>query len=265
MEIGKIGVIGAGRMGQALISGLTASLVSPADVIVFDVDKSKLADLTKLKVKIAESSQAVVTSSDIILLAVKPQAIDKVLAEIKTLVSEKQVVVSIAAGITLTHLSAALKTKKIFRVMPNNPSLVGAGMAAISGLGKEKSDNAVVTKIFEAVGAVVFVEEKMMDAVTGLSGSGPAFVYLFIRSLIAAGKKLGLDEKTAKALALQTVAGSVAVLQKTKIEPTKLIDMVKSPGGTTIEGLKVLEEGKFQEMVVAAVAAASRRSQELSQ
>ena len=262
MEKFKVGVIGVGRMGKALLEGLTSKLVSPQSITVFDVDPAKLNLVKKNGVRLAVSNHEVISSSDIVLLAVKPQVIDEVLSEIKAQVNEQQIIISIAAGITLKHLAQYLKTKKIFRVMPNNPSLVGEGIAAVAG--NDKSSLKIVKKIFAAVGEVVEVKEEMMDAVTGLSGSGPAFVYLFIKGLIDAGLELGLKQEDAEQLTYQTVLGAVAVLKNTKKSPTKLIDMVKSPGGTTVEGLKILEKGNFEGMVKQAVVAAARRSKELN-
>lgn len=260
----KIGVIGVGRMGQVLLAGLVSSVYAAADCIVFDIDQAKLATAKTQGVAVASSVNEVINSAATILLAVKPQVMDTVLQAISADVKEDQVIISIAAGIKLDRLAKYLKTKKIFRVMPNNPSLVGKGIAAISSLPEAAADQDVVIKIFKSVGEVVEVEEKLMDVVTGLSGSGPAFVYLFVKGLIDGGIAQGLSADIALKLALQTVAGSVEVLEKTKKDPTELIDMVKSPGGTTIEGLKVLEKGKVLDKVKQAVKAAAEKSKKLS-
>ena len=264
MQTKKIGVIGVGRMGQALLDGLIPHLYAETDCVVFDIDQAKLTTAKAKGIAVASAAQEVMAAAEIVLLAVKPQVMDTVLETIKADVKETQTIISIAAGVTLAHLSKSLKTKKIFRVMPNNPSLVGKGIAAISSLSAAAADKDCVIKIFKSVGEVVEVEEKFMDAVTGLSGSGPAFVYLFIKGLIDAGQELGLTAPVARALALKTVAGSVAVLEKTKKDPTELIDMVKSPGGTTMEGLKVLEKAKVLEKVKRAVKAAAEKSKKLS-
>jgi pyrroline-5-carboxylate reductase len=259
----KIGVIGAGRMGGTLIAGLISSYLRPADIIAFDTDPKKLKALKSVGVKTAKSNREVVKKAKIILLAVKPQIISQVLEAISPEINSSHMVVSIAAGITLAYLKAYLDTPKIFRVMPNHPSLAKEGIAAFAILPGNRKYAGEVKKIFGAVGEVVEVHEQLMDAVTGLSGSGPAFVYFFVESLVEAGMDLGLSHATAKKLVLQTIAGSITMLKRTGQDPKKLIDAVASPGGTTLAGLKVLAQKEFKKITKMAVAAAAQRSKAL--
>jgi pyrroline-5-carboxylate reductase len=196
---------------------------------------------------------------------VKPQVIDTVLAEIAAAVDAKKLVISIAAGVTLARIEKALTPgSRAVRVMPNTPALVLAGAAAIAGgTGATSDDLGLAQSIFDSVGRSVIVEEKLMDAVTGLSGSGPAYVFLIIDALSDAGVKAGLPRQLALELAAQTVYGSAKMVLETKEHPGKLRDMVTSPGGTTIEGLHALEKGKLRATLMNAVEAATARSKEL--
>jgi len=250
-------------MGGTLVAGLVSSYVRPSALIVFDTDPIKLKNLKVAGVKRAPSNAAVVKRAKIILLAVKPQVIGSVLEEISPLVNGSHLVISIAAGITLAYLKSYLATPKIFRVMPNHPSLAKQGIAALAGLPGTRKYAGAVKKIFAAVGEVVEVPEQLMDAVTGLSGSGPAFVYFFVESLIEAGMDLGLSHAVSRKLVLQTIAGSITMLKHTGQDPKQLIDAVASPGGTTLAGLKVLAEKEFKKITKLAVVAAAQRSKAL--
>lgn len=263
MAQAKIGVIGAGRMGGILVAGLVSTYLKPSDIIVFDTDPKKLKTLKVAGVKAAKSNRDVVAQAKIILLAVKPQVIGQVLEAISPEVGGAHVVISIAAGVTLARLKAYLDTSNIFRVMPNHPSLAKEGIAAFAGLPGSRKYAGEVKKIFGAVGEVVEVREQLMDAVTGLSGSGPAFVYFFVESLVEAGMDLGLPHPVARKLVLQTIAGSITMLKRTGQDPKKLIDAVASPGGTTRAGLKVLAEKEFKKITKMAVAAAAQRAKAL--
>jgi len=260
-----LGVVGAGRMGGALIAGALASKsLNASQVIAFDLDASKLDALQKqCKIKPAKNIAEVIKQSSLVLLAVKPQVMLGLLKEIKPLASKDQVFVSIAAGITLATLKKGLAPAACVRVMPNNPCLVGAGISAIAAL--DKVDLGFVRKLFSALGEVVEVEEKLMDAVTALSGSGPAFIYQIVEALVAAGQEEGLSEEMALKFAVQTVFGAGKTLKETGMLPKELKDMVTSPGGTTIEGLRVLQERRAPEAFKAAVLAAAERSKQLSQ
>ena len=203
--------------------------------------------------------------ADIVILSVKPQVIERVLVEITSVVDDRKLVISIAAGIVISRIEKALKDgAHVVRVMPNTPALVLAGAAAIAG-GKNATSNdlALAQSIFNSVGRAVIVEEKLMDAVTGLSGSGPAYVFMIIDALSDAGVKAGLPRQLALELAAQTVYGAAKMVLETKEHPGKLRDMVTSPGGTTIEGLHALEKGKLRATLINAVEAATARSREL--
>ncbi len=253
-------------MAEAIIKGLLSSkIVAGSDIHVSDVDEKRLGLLkSTLSVSVYSDNNRVAKSSEIIILSVKPQNMAKVVKEIE--VDEGKLVISIAAGITLEFLEKAFPGKAVVRAMPNNPALVGAGITALAK-GKDVSAGQFeqAKKIFKSVGEVVEIEEKLMDAVTGLSGSGPAYVYLMIESLTEAGVSLGLDEKAAQELAVQTVLGAAKTMAETNKSAQELKEMVTSPGGTTIEGLKVLEKFKFKQAIIEAVKAAAKKSKKLSQ
>jgi pyrroline-5-carboxylate reductase len=264
---GKIAFLGGGNMAEALIKGLEAAGTAKADqIMATDVSGDRLAYLTKTYGIIAAKSNAdAAREAAVIILSVKPQVIERVLAEISSAVDDKKLVISIAAGITLTKIEKSLReTARVVRVMPNTPALVLAGAAALSaGKNVTNDDLALAQSIFNAVGRAVVVDEKLMDAVTGLSGSGPAYVFMIIDALSDAGVKAGLPRPLALELAAQTLYGSAKMVLETKEHPGKLRDMVTSPGGTTIEGLHALEKGKLRATLMNAVEAATARSKEL--
>lgn len=212
-----------------------------------------------------DSNKEVATVSDIIILAVKPQDMKNVLDDIGGIVTDEKTVVSIAAGITLAYLSKKLKTKKLIRVMPNTPAFVQEGISVMSLCDCfSDRDISVVKDIFMSIGDVLVLPEKYMDAVTAISGSGPAFFALFIESMIEGGVRSGLHKEDAVKLAVQTAAGTSKLLDS-GISTTELIKMVTSPGGTTEAGLKVLQEKNFNDIIIAAVAAAKKRAKELGE
>ncbi|MFC1571281.1 pyrroline-5-carboxylate reductase [Candidatus Margulisiibacteriota bacterium] len=263
--VAKIGFIGAGKMAEALI----ARLGSSQSIIASDVNKKRLSYLRqKYKIKAAKDNLEVFSSAKIVILAVKPRDISAVVAELKRKKktgNREQLVISIAAGIPLNYLAKKLPGVPIVRAMPNNPCLVGMGMTALAK-GKKVS-RALYKKaetIFRRVGEVLEVPEKWLDAVTGLSGSGPAFVYQAIEALTAGGIKSGLPKNVAARLALQTVLGAAATVKETGKNPKELRAMVTSPGGTTIEGLAVLKKMKFDQALAGAVLAAAKKSRVLS-
>jgi pyrroline-5-carboxylate reductase len=266
----KIGFIGAGNMAGALIKGLLAAkLYKPQDMVVSDVLPAQRSKIKKTyKVASLNDNRAVVRESQTILLAVKPQIIDQVLAEIRPEVTKEKVFVSIAAGVPLRRLESGLgENARVVRVMPNTPALLGKGIAVIVRGHKAKpQDEKLTLTLFRGVGeALAIKDEALMDPVTGLSGSGPAYVYLFAEALIAGGVEEGLAPGIATRLALQTIEGAVAMLKETGKSPKELRDMVTSPGGTTVAGLARLDAGQFAATVAAAVGAATRRSKELGQ
>ena len=263
----KISFLGGGNMAEALIKGLlNAGTVKPEQMIVNDVSTERLEYLKKAYgITVEKSPREAATAAGIILLCVKPQVIDLVLSKIAPAADKSKLVISIAAGVTIARIEKMLSGEpRVVRVMPNTPALVLAGAAgAAAGTRATAEDMAVVQEIFGAVGRSVAVEEKLMDAVTGLSGSGPAYVFVIIDALSDAGVKAGLPRPLALELAAQTVFGSAKMVLETKEHPGKLRDMVTSPGGTTIEGLHALEKGKLRATLMNAVQAATERSKEL--
>jgi pyrroline-5-carboxylate reductase len=212
-------------------------------------------------------NRPIVSRADVVLLAVKPQKMGDVLADIRDAIRAEALVVSIAAGVTLERLAAGLPPRqRIVRVMPNTPALIGQGASAYSlGEFASHADGELVAKLLSAVGAAFEVPEAMLDAVTGLSGSGPAFVYSMIEALARGGSAAGLPAELASELAARTVAGAAQMVLVTGETPAVLRDRVTSPGGTTLAGLAVLQERGFGEAVAAAVSAATKRSAELGQ
>jgi len=263
----KIAFLGGGNMAEALIKGLIASGVAkPGDILASDASAERTAYLGKTYGIITHAANAdAVRGAGVVVLSVKPQVIDRVLAEIAGVVDGTRLVVSIAAGVPVARIEKALKDSvRVVRVMPNTPALVLAGAAGIAGGSRATAEDlALAQTIFNAVGRAVIVEEKLLDAVTGLSGSGPAYVFMIIDALSDAGVKAGLPRPLALELAAQTVFGSAKMVLETREHPGKLRDMVTSPGGTTIEGLHALEKGKLRATLMNAVEAATARSKEL--
>lgn len=262
----KLSFIGAGKMAEALIAGIIkAKVVSPKAIVASDILPARLNYLKKTyKINTSPSNQKAADLGDILILAIKPQVLSEVCAKLR--VKNSVLIVSIAAGQGLGKLENLFPENPVVRVMPNNPALVGAGISAISAGEKvTEKDVKKVEQIFRSVGEVVDVEEKLMDAVTGLSGSGPAFIYLVVEAMVEAGEKLGINKTAAEKLAIQTVLGSAQTLLMTKKSPRELREMVTSPGGTTLSGLRVLEERRAGEALMDAVIMAAKRAAELSQ
>jgi len=263
----KIAFLGGGNMAEALVKGLIAAgTITPERILVTDLSPDRLEHLRKTYgIFMHKSNVDAALEAGVIVLSVKPPVIEKVLGEIATAVDDKKLVISIAAGIAIAKIEKALRDgSRVVRAMPNTPALVLAGAAALAG-GKNATvdDLAVAQNIFNSVGRSVVVDEKLMDAVTGLSGSGPAYVFMIIDALSDAGVKAGLPRQLALELAAQTVYGAAKMVLETKEHPGKLRDMVTSPGGTTIEGLHALEKGKLRATLMNAVEAATERSKEL--
>ena len=264
----KVGFIGAGNMAGALIKGLiNAQLYTPPEIIVSDALPAQLRKIKRrYQVEGTQQNRTVVQQAQTIVLAVKPQIIDQVLAEIQPVVAPTKRFISIAAGVTLTRLEKGLGGEaRVIRVMPNTPALLGKSMTVVvRGTKAKAADEKLALRFFRGVGdALAVQDEQLLDPVTGLSGSGPAYVYLFAEALIAGGIKAGLSPTVAERLTFQTLEGAVAMLKETKQSPQELREMVSSPGGTTLAGLKRLKTGAFSKTVSAAVAAATRRSREL--
>lgn len=262
-----IGFIGAGQMARALAQGfVSAGLAAPGKIVAWDPVPEAGAAFCKAisGAKLAGSNAELVRQAEVCFLAVKPQSTAAVFAELAGKVTPEKLVVSIVAGATLARLSEGLGTSRIVRVMPNTPALVGSGAAAFAlGSGASAEDGKLVAALLGAVGRAIAVEEKLLDAVTGLSGSGPAFVYVLIEALSDGGVRMGLPRDVASLLAAQTVRGAAEMVLATGEHPAALKDKVASPGGTTIAGLAALEERGFRGSLIAAVEAATRRAQEL--
>jgi pyrroline-5-carboxylate reductase len=262
-----LGFVGAGAMGEALMKGIVeAGLVAPDAVSAFDVRADRMAELSqRYGIRWAKSNAEVVTGTDVVILAVKPQIMVAVLTEIRPALSRRNLTISIAAGVSTTKLRETLGPEaRLIRVMPNTPALVLEGVTAIAkGQGLEAGDLETAEELFRAVGKVVVLDEELMDAVTGLSGSGPGYVAIVIESLADGGVKMGLDRATAMILATQTVLGAARLLSQTGMHPGALKDMVSSPGGTTIAGIASLEEGGIRTTFIKAVERATLRSREL--
>lgn len=266
-----LAVLGAGMMGGALTRGLVASGAMPASGIrLFDTNEpAAVAVAAQLGhgARAMSSAQAAVTDADLILVAVKPQIVSLALAEIAPLMSPAHLVISIAAGVRLTTLEELLPAGiPVIRSMPNTPALVGKGATALSRGAQATAEHlALAQSLFAGVGLSVEVPERLLDAVTGLSGSGPAYVYLIIEALTDGGVKEGLPRDTARLLAVQTVLGAAQMVTDSGLHPAQLKDNVTTPGGTTIAGLHVLERAGLRAALMDAVQTAAERARELSQ
>ena len=264
----KVAIIGGGKMGSIIAQGLITHKIIPAkDIIVTDIDTTRLKFLrSSLKLKVSHDNEKAVKGTDVIVLAVKPQNMAATLNQISSAVSKSKIVISIAAGITTKFIENSLtKGVRVVRVMPNTPALVGEGAAAVAAGRYAKANDIKLTHaIFNAVGISVEVKETLMDAVTGLSGRGPAYYFLIIEALIEAGFKNGLSRDLSKQLAAQTMLGAARLCMESDKEPAQLREMVTSPNGTTAAGLKVMEEKNIRAIIVAAVEAATKRSKELA-
>jgi pyrroline-5-carboxylate reductase len=263
----SIGFIGAGNMAEAMIGGLVRGNHVPASKIAAsDPRKERLEELRQqFGIDVTTNNREIVQRSGLVVLSVKPQIMDKVLREVGEHMKPDTLVVSIAAGVdTATIEEAVADGVRVVRAMPNTPALVGAGATAIAaGKHASETDLATAKALFDAVGITVELDESHLDAVTGLSGSGPAYIFLILEALADAGVKVGLSRRAAQRLAAQTVMGSAKMLLETDEHPGKLKDMVTSPGGTAIAGLHTLEEGGLRTTLINAVETATKRSREL--
>jgi pyrroline-5-carboxylate reductase len=263
----RVGFLGAGNMGEAIIKGLLQTGLVPADTIAAtDVRADRLEQLARqYGIRGAAENTALVAQSDVVILAVKPQIMGMVMQEIAGAVDATKLLISIAAGVSTATLRAQLgRPARLIRVMPNTPALVLEGVTAIARAeGLDPGDLDTAQELFAAVGRAVVLEESALDAVTGLSGSGPGYVAIVIEALADGGVKMGLDRATATLLAAQTVLGSARLILETGVHPGQLKDMVSSPGGTTIAGIAALEDGGFRRALIQAVERATLRSREL--
>jgi len=265
--IGRFGVIGVGNMGAAIIRGVAKKLLSSEQIFVTDVDPQKVDELrTELGVNAFDTVGQLVENVDTILYSAKPNNAAKIFKQARELVKPSQLLISIAAGIPIAQLESYFaESIPVIRVMPNIAVTVGSGVAAISpGSYADENHLAKSQAIFNAVGSSLIIEEKQLDAVTGLSGSGPAFVFVFIEALIDAGVHVGLSREDAHQLAVQTVLGAAKIIDQNGEHPAVWKSRVTTPAGTTAAGLFELEQGKFRSIINAAVIAATERAQELA-
>ena len=262
-----IGFIGAGNMAEALIRGLVRGGHVPAARVVASLPRRERLDelATAYGIDVTTDNRDVAKRCGLIVLSIKPQIMDKVLREIADVIQSGTLVVSIAAGVDTETIEEALaEGVRVIRAMPNTPALVGAGATAISpGKHASEADLAAAKALFDAVGITVELDESHLDAVTGLSGSGPAYIFLILEALADAGVKVGLSRRNAQRLAAQTVMGSAKLLLETDEHPGRLKDMVTSPGGTAIAGLHTLEQGGLRTTLINAVETATKRAREL--
>ena len=262
-----IGFIGAGNMAEALIRGLVrGNHVAPDRIAASGPRRERLDELqARYKIDVTTDNREVARRCGLVVLSIKPQIFDKVLREIGDQLKPGTLVISIAAGVDTATIEASVADGvRVVRAMPNTPALVGAGATAVSaGKHASETDLATARALFDAVGITVELDESQLDAVTGLSGSGPAYIFLILEALADAGVKVGLARRNAQRLAAQTVMGSAKMLLETDEHPGKLKDMVTSPGGTAIAGLHTLEEGGLRTTLMNAVETATKRAREL--
>ncbi len=263
-----IGFIGSGNMAEALIKGIIEGRVyRPGSIYISDVRAERLKELgKKYGVAAAKSNVELAGKADAIVLSVKPQNISAVLDEIKGSISDDAVIVSIAAGVRVEKICAAVGQQAVVRVMPNTPALIREGCSVIYANASAKKKVAKIKAVFESVGEVIVIEnENLMDAVTAVSGSGPAYYFLMMEEMITAAVELGIEEEAARKLVLQTAKGAALLANIEGAEsPEELRRKVTSPGGTTEAAIKIFEEGRFGELVGKAIKRACERSRELS-
>ena len=261
----QLGVIGTGFMAKAILQGILQNNLIPASsIIVYDVNLQQVEELQKQGVVVADSTLEVANKVENLLLAIKPQNFNTVAAEIEDCTCSK--IISIMAGVSIAKIQSAFKAeKKIARAMPNLPVAISAGMTAIDLSAFAEQDKNFILQIFSSIGKVLVVDEGKINAVTGISGSGPAYVFLFIKALTEAGVKQGLSLQESKTLAIQTLLGGALMVEKNfDSELSTLISAVCSKGGTTIEAIDSFTKDGFEETVDRAVAACVRRAKELS-
>jgi len=265
MAAETLGIIGYGNMGSAIAKGLVAShQYMPSDIHIADTDDTKLAGAEKAGHFTHTGPDFLADLVDTIIIAVKPKTVERILASFRGIAQDK-LIISIAAGVKLETIEKAMPVNPVIRIMPNTPCLVGAGANVLAkGTNAKEKDVETAKKILTAVGFVSEVDESLMDAVTGLSGSGPAYVAIMIDALSDGGVKMGLPRPLAMKLAAQTVYGTARMILENGIHPATLRDMVASPAGTTIEGIAALEAHGFRAALIDAVESATLRSEELS-
>lgn len=265
----KLSVIGGGVMAEAIISRILQEKICQHQNVLISEPQAQRRDYLEKEynIQVTDNNRSIFYDTDVLLLAIKPQVLDVVVKELepKDHQNSKPLIISILAGVTLERLTTAFPHQPIIRCMPNTPAIVGAGMTAITPNEKVSPSHLSLAKsIFASIGEVVEVSESLMDGVTGLSGSGPAFVAMMIEALADGGVASGLPRNIANQLALQTALGTVQLLKESQLHPGQLKDKVTSPGGTTIAGVAQLEKNGFRSAIIEAVKAAYVRSQELA-
>lgn len=266
-DMGRLAIIGAGAMGSAFAGGVISSgLLRAEDVVVSDVDEAHLAEAASaLGVVTTTDNSAAVRDADVVIIAVKPAMVRDVLSEIASALNEGHLVISLAAGVKLEAMESVLpEGVPVIRTMPNTPCLIREGAIGFSrGKAARPEHAATAKRIFDAVGISFEVPEKLLNAVTGLSGSGPAYIYVLIEALSDAGVRVGLPRDIATKLASQTVKGAARMVLDRGEHPAKLKDQVTSPGGTTIAALDTLERAGFRSALIEAVKVATQKAEEL--
>ncbi len=262
-----LAVVGVGKLGEALISGLLKQGdIKASDITGSVAHESSIARVQdRLGIKTLLDNKEVVRGKDLVILAVKPQNMDKVAREIKDVLSKDQIIISVAASVTTAYVQERLNEGAVvIRAMPNTPAVMNVGMTGLSG-GKQASSEhmRIAETVFKCVGETVQVDESLMDGVTALSASGPAYLYVVIESLAEAGVKLGISREVSTLLAAQTMLGAARMVLDSKAHPALLKDMVTTPAGCTIDGLMELEEGKLRVTLIKAVVKAAERAKEL--
>ncbi len=265
----KIAFLGAGNMAGALVKGLiSAGAASSAEIFCTDTRKERLEELReKHGVRVGQDNAEAAAWADVVVLSTKPQVFDRLLPDVARGLSEGALVLSIAAGVPIAAIEARLPPgTRVVRTMPNTPCLVDAGATAIAaGSFASEADVQLARDLFSSVGVTVVLDETLLDAITGLSGSGPAYIFLIIEALSDAGVKMGLHRESAQLLSAQTVLGSAKLLLETGEHPGRLKDMVTSPGGTAIAGLHTLEAGGLRTTLINAVETATARAKQLGE
>jgi len=262
----RLGIIGSGKIGEALINGLTSSKkISKENLVSSDVREERRDYIAKkYSIECLGNNLELVKRSDVIILAIKPNDVKKVILRIKDALTDKHLLISIAAGVTINYIMKNLKKQvPIVRGMPNIPVLIQEGITVLTTANGTNKHLTLAKEIFGSVGKVVVLEERHLDAVTGLSGSGPAYIFMMIESLVESGVKVGIPREISNLLAVQTTIGSAKMVLETGEHPALLRDMVTTPGGVTIDGIIQLEEGKLRISVINAVVKATKRSREL--
>jgi len=261
----KLTVIGAGNMGRALMRGfISGGVLKKEEIFVYDIyEPSRIKASEDFGVNISEDPNIDVRDSDYVLMAVKPQNFDETLGALKDDLGEDTIVLSIAAAVTTSRIAGIIGERKFVRIMPNTPAQVGSGVSAVCPVGLNEEETAFVQKLFETCGIVIICDEKTLDAIGCVSGTGPAYVMLFIEAMSDAAVALGIKRADALKIAAATVAGSGKLCLDTGVHPAILKDQVTSPAGTTIEGVMALEENGLRNAVIKSVLAADNKTKKM--